>query len=102
MTTSSWWDSSATFKRCTLEKVSFVILNQVDLILTLVAMHLGFAELNPFVSFLLEVPALLVVVKGILPLLIAWLIPGRLLWPSIALLFGVGVWNLKELIAYLL
>lgn len=101
MTTSSWWDSSATFKRCTLEKISFVILNQVDLILTLVAMYLGFEELNPFVSFLLEIPALLVVAKIILPLLIAWLMPGRLLWPSIALLFGVAVWNVKELIAYL-
>ena len=101
MTTRSWWDSSATFKKCTIEKVSFVILNQVDLTLTLVAMHLGFDELNPFVGFLLEIPALLVVAKGILPLLIAWLMPGRLLWPSIALLFGVAVWNIKELIAYI-
>ena len=101
MTTRSWWDSSATFKRCTLEKVSFIVLNQVDLVLTLVAMHLGFDELNPFVGFLLEIPVLLVVAKGILPLLIAWLMPGRLLWPSIALLLGVAVWNVKELIAYL-
>ena len=102
MTTKSWWDSSATFKRCTIEKVSFVLLNQVDLTLTLVAMHLGFDELNPFVGFLLEIPALLVVAKGILPLLIAWLMPGRLLWPSIALLLGVAAWNVKELIAYLM
>lgn len=99
--TTSWWDSSATFKRCTIEKVSFVVLNQVDLTLTLVAMRLGFEELNPFVSVLLEIPALLVVAKVILPLLIAWLMPGRLLWPSLALLFGVAVWNVKELIAYL-
>lgn len=101
MTTSSWWDSSATFKRCTLEKVSFVVLNQVDLTLTLVAMHLGFDELNPFMGFLLDIPALLVLVKVILPLLIAWLMPGRLLWPSLAVLLGVAVWNIKELIAYL-
>jgi fumarate reductase subunit C len=101
MTTRSWWDSSATFKRCTIEKVSFVLLNQVDLTLTLVAMHLGFDELNPFVGFLLEIPVLLVVAKVILPLLIAWLMPGRLLWPSIALLLGVAAWNVKELIAFL-
>ncbi len=101
MTTSSWWDSSATFKRCTLEKVSFVVLNQVDLTLTLVAIHLGFDELNPFMGFLLDVPALLVLVKVILPLLIAWLMPGRLLWPSLAVLLAVAVWNIKELIAYL-
>jgi hypothetical protein len=99
--TTSWWDSSATFKRCTVEKVSFVVLNQVDLTLTLVAMHLGFDELNPFVVFLLKIPALLVLVKGILPLLIAWLMPGRLLWPSIAVLAGVAIWNVKELISYL-
>ena len=81
--------------------MSFVVLNQVDLTLTMVAMHLGFEELNPFVGFLLEIPALLVVAKVILPLLIAWLMPGRLLWPSIALLVGVAVWNIKELMAYL-
>lgn len=99
--TTSWWDSSATFKRCTIEKVSFVILNQVDLTLTLVAMHLGFDELNPLVGFLLDKPVLLVFAKGFLPLLIAWLMPGRLLWPSIAVLVAVAAWNVKELITYL-
>jgi hypothetical protein len=99
--TTSWWDSSATFKRCTTEKVSFIVLNLTDLALTLVAMSLGFDELNPLVGFLLEIPALLVLVKGVLPLLLAWLIPGRLLWPSIALLAVVAIWNVKELIVYL-
>jgi hypothetical protein len=99
--TTSWWDSSATFKRCTTEKVSFIVLNLIDLALTLAAMSLGFDELNPLVGFLLEIPALLVLVKGVLPLLLAWLIPGRLLWPSIALLAVVAIWNVKELIVYL-
>ena len=98
--TTSWWDSSATFKQCTLEKVSFVVLNQVDLALTLVAIHLGFDELNPLVNFLLDIPALLVLFKLIIPVLIAWLMPGRLLWPSIGLLVLVAIWNLKELITY--
>ena len=102
MTTQSWWDSSATFRQCTLEKVSFIALNQVDLILTLVAIHLGFDELNPFVDFMLGMPVLLVLVKLILPVAIAWLIPGRLLWPSIGLLALVAIWNLKELIAFLI
>ena len=100
MTTRSWWDSSATFKQCTLEKVSFVVLNQVDLVLTLVAINLGFDELNPLVNFLLEMPVLLVLFKLIIPVLIAWLIPGRLLWPSIGLLVLVAIWNLKELITF--
>jgi fumarate reductase subunit C len=102
MTTRSWWDSSATFRQCTLEKVTFIVLNQVDLILTLVAIHLGFDELNPLVNFLLDVPVLLVIFKLVLPVAIAWLIPGRLLWPSIGLLALVAIWNLKELIAFLI
>lgn len=100
-TNSTWWNSSATFRRCTLEKVTFVTLSAVDLVMTLVAMRLGFAELNPMMSFLLGIPALLVFVKLLLPVLLAWLMPGRLLWPSIALLAAVFIWNLKELIAYL-
>ena len=99
--TTSWWDSSATFRICTKEKVSFIVLNLIDLALTLIAMSLGFDELNPLVGFLLEIPALFIVAKVLLPPLLAWLIPGRLLWPSIALLAVVAIWNVKELIVYL-
>ena len=49
----------------------------------------------------LEMPALFIVAKVLLPPLLAWLIPGRLLWPSIALLALVAIWNVKELIVYL-
>ena len=100
-TTTSWWDSCATFKRCTLEKVSFILLNQVDLALTCVAILLGFTELNPFMRYLLQIPALLLVVKLAIPLLIAWIMPGRLLLPSIALLVLVVIWNTKEVLLYL-
>jgi hypothetical protein len=100
MTITSWWDSSATFKQCTLEKVSFVALNIVDLGLTLLAMHLGFDELNPLVNFMLDMPVLMVLVKLVLPVGIAWLMPGRLLWPSIGLLGLVAIWNLVELITF--
>jgi hypothetical protein len=44
-----------------------------------------------------EIPALLLIVKLIIPLVIAWLLPGKLLLPSIALLMFVVIWNLKEL-----
>lgn len=98
--TTSWWDSSATFKQCTLEKISFVVLNQVDLGLTLLAIHLGFEELNPLVNFMMDIPVLLILVKLILPVGIAWLMPGRLLWPSIGLLGLVAIWNLVELITF--
>lgn len=98
--TTSWWDSSATFKQCTLEKVTFLVLCQFDLGLTLLAIYLGFDELNPLVDFMLDMPVLLIMVKGVLPIGIAWLMPGRLLWPHIGLLGLVAIWNLVELITF--
>jgi hypothetical protein len=98
----SWWDSSATFKRRTAEKASFVLLCGFDLTLTVLAMSLGLAELNPFVKYLIQIPALLLVVKLAIPVFIAWLMPGKLLWPSIGLLVLVVVWNIKELVFFLL
>ena len=62
--TRSSWDSSATFKKCTGEKVSFIILAEADLLLTLLAVFLGFTELNPVVKFLFQVPVLMLVVKA--------------------------------------
>ena len=99
--TANPWDSVATFRRCTAEKASFVLLNQFDLTLTVLAVYLGFSELNPFIRHLVNIPVLLLVVKLAVPLLIAWLIPGKLLLPSIALLTLVVIWNVKEIILFL-
>jgi hypothetical protein len=65
-------------------------------------MYLGFAEINPLMNFLIHIPVLLLLVKLVIPVLIAWLIPGRLLLPSIALLALVAIWNIKELLVLLL
>jgi hypothetical protein len=99
--TANLWDSSATFRRCTVEKASFILLSQFDLALTVLAIHLGLSELNPFIRYLVNIPVLLLVFKLAIPLLIAWLIPGRLLLPSIALLSLVALWNIKELALFL-
>jgi hypothetical protein len=99
--TTSFWESSATFKRCTAEKASFVLLNHIDLGLTVLATNLGMPELNPLTRLLINIPALLIVFKIAIPLLIAWLIPGKLLLPSIALLAIVAIWNIKELLVFL-
>jgi hypothetical protein len=99
--TTSWWDSSTTFRRCTAEKLSFILLSLLDLALTLVAMYLGLWELNPIVRFLVHIPILLLVVKLVIPVLIAWVMPGRLLWPSIAALAAIMVWNIRELFIFL-
>jgi hypothetical protein len=95
------WDSAATFRRGTAEKVSFVLLNQFDLVLTVLAMSLGVPELNPFIRYLVNIPVLLLVVKLAIPLLIAWLIPGKLLLPSVVLLALTIIWNIKELLLLL-
>ena len=96
--TANLWDSAATFRQCTTEKVSFVLLNQFDLTLSVLAIYLGFTELNPFMRHLINLPILLLIFKLAIPLLLAWLIPGKLLLPSIALLALVIVWNVKELL----
>jgi len=96
--TASLLFSTATFRHATVEKVSFIILTQLDLTLTILATSLGFTELNPWMSSLLSTPLQLFLVKLLVPVLIAWLVPGRLLLPAIAFLFFVLGWNIKELL----
>jgi hypothetical protein len=96
----NWFEASATFKKRTVEKVSFILLCLFDLTMSVVAVNLGFTEINPVMSFLIQIPALLILVKLAIPVLIAWLIPGRLLWPSIALLGLVAIWNIKEIVVF--
>jgi len=100
--TVGWFESSGTFRKCTAEKVSFIVLCAFDLVLTVFAMYLGFAELNPFVRFMIGVPLLLLFVKLFVPLAIAWFMPGKLLLPSIALLALIVIWNIKELVVFVL
>ena len=95
------WASAGTFRHCTAEKVSFVLLNQLDLALTVLASYLGLFELNPVMRYIVTIPVLLVVMKSAIPLLIAWIVPGKLLLPANILLCLVVSWNLKELLLFL-
>jgi len=90
--------STATFRRGLGEKFSFVLLNQVDLGLTVLAVSIGFYELNPFMRTLLDSPFQLLLFKCALPLFIAWLLPAKLLLPAIVLLALVVGWDMKELL----
>jgi hypothetical protein len=94
--------SAFTFRQGTLEKASFILLNQLDLTLTVLATHFGLKELNPLITPFINIPAMLLLVKLFIPVLLAWLIPGRLLLPSIALLALILLWNVKELVLFLL
>jgi hypothetical protein len=64
-------------------------------------MYLGLWEINPLVRLLVHIPILLLLVKLAIPVLIAWIMPGRLLLPSIAALALVVIWNIKELFVFL-
>jgi len=79
-------------------RVSYVLLHQIDLILTVFAVSSGFTELNPVMRSLLASPVQLAIFKVGIPLLIAWLLPGRLLVPAIALISLIVTWNIKELL----
>jgi len=94
------FDSTATFRRGTGEKITFLLLNQLDLVLTVLAASLGLFEVNPWMRGLMGEPVLLLVVKCGVPLLIAWVVPGKLLLPAILLLSLVVAWNIKELLVF--
>ena len=79
-------------------RVSYVLLHQIDLILTVFAVSSGFTELNPVMRSLLASPVQLAIFKVGIPVLIARLLPGRLLVPAIALMFLIVGWNVKELL----
>ena len=98
---SGWLNSAATFKEDTAEKLAFIFLCLADMVLTLVAANLGFNEINLTVRLMLQIPLLLLLVKLVIPVFIAWVVPGKFLWPAIVLLALVVLWNAKELAVFL-
>jgi len=79
-------------------RVAYVLLQQADLLLTKFAMSTGFEELNPVIRGSLDTPAQLLLYKLIIPIIIASLVPAKLLLPALVLLLAVIGWNLKELL----
>ena len=82
--------------------VGYVFLQLLDLMLSILAMWLGLSEVNPFMRNLLATPVQLLTVKLAIPLLVVWLVPGKLLIPAILFLSLVVGWNIKELLVFLL
>jgi hypothetical protein len=79
-------------------KVLYLLLQSIDLGLTVLAVQLGYPELNPLMRAALMSTSSLLIMKVFIPLLICWLVPGKLLIPAIALLAVIVGWNVKELI----
>ena len=97
----SIWKSDRENTWCLVIKAAYIILHQLDLILTALAVSLGLSELNPLMKDILASPPQLVVIKLVIPLFIAWLVPGKLLIPAVAILGTVLGWNVKELLLVL-
>ena len=92
-------ESVATFRNGQVIKLSFVGLAYLDLILTLYAFQAGFSEMNPLMASMLSNPMQLVAFKVVAPPLIAWLVPDKLLLPSIFAFLCIVVWNVNSLMA---
>lgn len=93
-----WRQYAGTFGTGIEWKLGFVALVYLDLVLTLVAIQLGFNELNPLMVRFLSSPEELIIIKVALPPIIALLVPARLLAPSFALMLLVAGWNAAVLL----
>jgi hypothetical protein len=89
--------SVAEFKKGLSLRIAYVVLQAADLLMTWFAAHAGYEELNPFVRGLLDAPAQLMVLKVVVPLAIAGLVPSKLLLPALVLLLAVIGFNITEL-----
>jgi hypothetical protein len=92
--------SALTFRVATREKIAFIVLNWIDLSLTLFAMTIGANELNPVMRNMFTNPVYLYSAKLLIPTILAWVLPGKVLLPSIGLLVLVVAWNVKELVLF--
>ena len=81
-------------------KFTYLFLQLLDLGLTLLATSIGLIELNPFINGILDSPLKLLMMKFFIPLLIARLVPGKLLIPGILLLLFIVTWNIQELLSF--
>ena len=92
--------SAFTFRKGTAEKLAYIILNLIDLGLTLFALSIGAHEYNPLLRSMAASPLQLYGAKLLLPSAIAWVLPGKLLIPAIAFLLLVVGWDVRELALY--
>lgn len=79
-------------------RLAYLLLQVLDMALTLFAVSRGHTELNPVIGNLLHDPAMLVLLKLEIPLLIVWLVPAKYLIPGIIYFTAVTILNLKALL----
>jgi hypothetical protein len=81
-------------------RVAYVALQLVDCLMTVLAVNAGFEELNPVMRGIIDSPVQMVTIKLVLPLVIAWLVPAKLLIPAMVLLMVIIGLNVKELVLF--
>lgn len=87
----------AEYKKGLSLRVTYVVLQTVDLLMTWYAVQAGYEELNPVIRGFLDSPGKLILFKLVIPLGIAWLVPAKLLLPALLLLLGIIGFNITEL-----
>ena len=97
-----YWASLNNNPTSVLLKCAYLLVQLLDLGLTLLAVNIGLVELNPFVNGMLSSPVKLLMAKFFIPLLIVWLVPGKLLIPGILLLLVIIAWYIQELLFFVL
>jgi hypothetical protein len=97
----SMLEGAATFRRDSIAKLTFVILIYLDVVMTMGALSFGMSELNVLARMIFQNPIYVLALKVAPPPLIAWLLPGKLLVPSIAFMVFVIGWNTKELVIFM-
>jgi hypothetical protein len=80
-------------------KLTYLLLQQIDLIMTMFAIPIGFSEMNPVMRHALASPLQMITLKTIVPLIVVLLIPPRWLIPAICVIAFVVMWDCRQLLA---
>ena len=94
------WENDWSSWRNVAVKIGYVLLHQLDLGLTMLALTSGLHEINPLIRDLLAAPPQLVLIKLAIPIFTAWIVPSRFLMPAVVLLSLIIGWNVKELLLF--
>ncbi len=78
-------------------RAGYVLLQQMDLFMTMFALSRGAVELNPFMISLLDSPVKLILIKIVFPVLLAWVVPAKLLVPALGFILLVNALNTVQL-----
>jgi hypothetical protein len=92
----------AEFKKGIALRLSYIILQAADYLMTIFAANAGFDEMNPVMRGLLGSPIEMLAFKLLIPLAIATFVPAKLLIPALILLLAIIGLNIKELLVFVM